>query len=238
MSPGLGWKPSSLETSASFFKHLPGRDSLLSLAPISGELSLLATPVLTDPQVRVPWPNRILFPSLLSDSLGSSQDIFILTGPTPWVTTLSPTSPTLSVLTTPLPNPCPLEELLPGLSDPASPSEALCPERNPSHSLQKLLLILHLTSVMRSSVHHPVRGPGTALAACLSFPLGADQPPTPVTSASVMSLKPTLFSLCPLQLPTIDLRQRLLGLLHKLSLGHFGPLASPLHLFSSCSPEI
>lgn len=89
VSPCLGWKPFSLETSPSFFKHLPCRDSFLPLAPISGELSLLATPFLTDHRVRVPLPDFLLFPSLLSDSLGSSQGVFTLTGPVPWVATLT-----------------------------------------------------------------------------------------------------------------------------------------------------
>ena len=89
VSPCLGWKPLSLETSPSFFKHLPCRDNFLSLAPISGELSLLAPHFLTDHRVRVLLPDPLLFPSLLSDSLGSSQGVFTLTGPIPWVTTLT-----------------------------------------------------------------------------------------------------------------------------------------------------
>lgn len=46
-------------------------------------------PFLTDHRVRVPLPDLLLFPSLLSDSLGSSQGVFTLTGPVPWVATLT-----------------------------------------------------------------------------------------------------------------------------------------------------
>ena len=208
---GGGWGSlSALPWSEAFISGDPS--FLFQIPPVQGQLSLPCPylwAALSPGYLLCYWPPHqsplpwllLLFPSLLSYSSGSSQDVFTLTVPTLWVTTLIPTAPILNVLTATPPNLYLLDKLLPCALGPCIQS-SFCPEMNPSHALQNPLLILHLTSVMRSAIHHPPRNPGIALAASLSsFPLRVNQSPSLVTPASLLSLKSTHFSLFPLQLP-------------------------------------
>lgn len=97
-----------------------------------------------------------------------------------------------------------LNKLLPcALGSHIQSSKLLCSETEPSHSPPHLLLIL-FTSV-KSAFHPPAWDLGIALAASLCPPLGVNQLPGLVMSASLISLKFTSFSLFLLQLPWVRL---------------------------------
>lgn len=109
------------------------------------------------PWLQSPCPWLPLFPSLLSGSSGSSLDVFTSYCTHPLGVGLH-SFPQFSPSVANCPS-LQISHLLDKLLSCAlglcmQSSEALCLERNPSYSLPNPFLILHSTSVKRSTIHH------------------------------------------------------------------------------------
>lgn len=154
-----------------------------------GWLSLLATPFLSDHHFEVPFLASPLFPSPLSGSQGSSEDIFIsyciiLWGPHSFPQLPSSMCPSPKSLSTGQTAPCVLGPCI-------QSSKLLRSEMNP-------LLILHTASLKRHTIHQPARDLGIVLAASKLLSLRVNQSSSfvmPAYFAYLIYLKSTYFFL-------------------------------------------